>query len=43
MSAVLASETDHNYTTDSDEHAGLLANGWTGGGVVAFVLPVSAP
>ncbi|KAF5314939.1 hypothetical protein D9619_007533 [Psilocybe cf. subviscida] len=40
MSAVLAKQTDHYYTTDPDEHAGLLSLGWTDGGVVAFVLPL---
>ncbi|KAF5315214.1 hypothetical protein D9619_007536 [Psilocybe cf. subviscida] len=39
MSAVLAKQTDHYYTTDPDEHAGLLSLGWTDGGIVAFVLP----
>ncbi|KAF5327928.1 hypothetical protein D9619_003909 [Psilocybe cf. subviscida] len=42
MSAVLAAKSDHYYTTDSDEHAALLAAGWTDGGVVAFVLPLPA-
>ncbi|KAF5327297.1 hypothetical protein D9619_003910 [Psilocybe cf. subviscida] len=41
MSAVLAAQSDHYYTTDPDEHAALLAAGdWTDGGVVAFVLPL---
>ncbi|KAF5313841.1 hypothetical protein D9619_013070 [Psilocybe cf. subviscida] len=39
MSAVLAAKTDHYYTTDPDDHAGLLSAGWTDGGVAAFVLP----
>jgi hypothetical protein len=40
MSAILSAQTDHYYTTDPDEHSGLLADGWTDGGVVAFVLPL---
>lgn len=40
MSAVMTAQTDHYYTTDPDEHAGLLADGWTDAGVVAFVLPL---
>jgi len=40
MSAVQAAQTDHYYTIDPDEHAGLLANGWSDSGVVAFVLPL---
>lgn len=31
--------SDHFYTTDEDEHAGLIANGWTSAGVVGYVLP----
>jgi hypothetical protein len=42
MSAGLASQTDHYYTTDPDEHSGLIADGWKDGGVVAFVLPLPA-
>lgn len=40
MSAVLASSTDHYYTTDPNEHSDLLGLGWGDGGVVAFVLPL---
>lgn len=39
LSAVRAASTDHYYTTDPDEHTGLLSRGWKDGGVVAFVLP----
>ncbi|PPR01861.1 hypothetical protein CVT24_001342 [Panaeolus cyanescens] len=39
MSAVLASATDHYWTTDAHDHAALLARGWKDGGVVAYVLP----
>lgn len=41
MSAALAGQTDHYYTADPDEHAGLLADGWSDSGVVAFVLPLA--
>lgn len=40
LSAVLASQSDHYYTTDPDEHATLLNLGWTDGGLVAYVLPL---
>ncbi|KAF5314983.1 hypothetical protein D9619_007558 [Psilocybe cf. subviscida] len=41
MSAVLPSFTDHYYTTNSFEHDSLVSSdGWTDGGVVAFVLPL---
>ncbi|KAF5330991.1 hypothetical protein D9619_005228 [Psilocybe cf. subviscida] len=42
MSAVFANQTDHYYTTDPDEHAGLLSDGnWSDGGIVAYVLPLT--
>lgn len=40
MSVTFATLSDHYYTTDAAEHAGLLANDWTDTGVVAFVLPL---
>lgn len=41
MSAVFVDQTDHYYTTDPDEYTGLLVDGWSDGGVVAFVLPLT--
>jgi hypothetical protein len=41
MSTIFADQTNHYYTTDSDEHTGLLADGWSDGGAVAYVLPLS--
>lgn len=40
MSVSLPAKTDHYWTTDAAEHAGLLNEGWTDSGVVAFVLPL---
>ncbi|KAF5315278.1 hypothetical protein D9619_007561 [Psilocybe cf. subviscida] len=40
LSAAHTTMSDHFYTTDADEHAGLIANGWTDAGVVAYVLPL---
>lgn len=42
MSLVLPSATDHYYTTDPVERDGLLADSWTDGGVIAYVVPVPA-
>ncbi|KAF5326779.1 hypothetical protein D9619_003886 [Psilocybe cf. subviscida] len=36
LSAALATQSDHYWTTDADEHADLLARGWTDGGIVAY-------
>lgn len=41
MSLVLAAETDHYYTVDTDEHAELITRGWADSGIVAYVLPLS--
>ncbi|KAF5327924.1 hypothetical protein D9619_003907 [Psilocybe cf. subviscida] len=38
MSAVLAAKSDHYYTTDPDEHTGLLSAGWADSGVVMIVM-----
>jgi hypothetical protein len=40
LSAEYTLESDHFYTTDADEHAGLIANGWTNAGVIGHVLPL---
>lgn len=40
MSAVQARFTDHYFTTNQFEHDGLITDGWTDGGVVAFVIPL---
>ncbi|KAF5326781.1 hypothetical protein D9619_003884 [Psilocybe cf. subviscida] len=40
LSAALASQSDHYWTADADEHADLVARGWADGGTVAFVLPL---
>lgn len=41
LSLTYAPLTDHYYTTDADEHAGMIAGaGWTDTGVIAYVLPL---
>ncbi|KAF5315462.1 hypothetical protein D9619_007592 [Psilocybe cf. subviscida] len=42
--AVYPSKTDHIYTTDEDQHAGLIspAWGWSESGVIAYVLPLTS-
>lgn len=42
LSAVQAAHTDHYFTTNPFEHSGLLALGWTDGGVVAYVMPLNS-
>lgn len=41
MSAVLSSQRDHYYTTDTNELEGLIAAGWSDTGIVAYVLPTT--
>ncbi|PPQ81583.1 hypothetical protein CVT25_013422 [Psilocybe cyanescens] len=42
LGASLASKGDHYYTTSTNDHASLLANGWVDAGIAAFVLPLSS-